>query len=71
MIPRGFRFCLASKARSILWCDLAVVRAVDTAEADTFRVLVVEDFDGVAVEDGDDGAGEVGSRYQTYRKEKP
>jgi hypothetical protein len=29
-------------------------------EADTFRVLVVKDFDGVAVEDGDDGTGEVG-----------
>ena len=24
-------------------------------------VVVVQDFDGVAVEDGDDGAGEVGS----------
>ena len=33
---------------------LALLRAVDPAEADTFRVLVVEDFDGVAVEDADD-----------------
>ena len=40
---------------------LAFLRAVDAAEADAFRVLVVQDFDGVAVEDGDDGAGEVGS----------
>ena len=27
---------------------------------DTFRALVVQDFGGVAVKDGDDGAGEVG-----------
>jgi hypothetical protein len=38
---------------------LAFSRAVDAAEADAFRVLVVEDFDGVAVEDGDDRAGKV------------
>jgi hypothetical protein len=36
---------------------LAFLRAVDTAEADTLRMGVVQDFDGVAVEDGDDGAG--------------
>ena len=41
---------------------LAFLWAVDAAEADTFRVVVVQDFDGVAVEDGDDGAGEVGSQ---------
>jgi hypothetical protein len=34
---------------------LAFLRAVDAAEADTFRVGVVQDFDGVAVEDGDEG----------------
>jgi hypothetical protein len=39
---------------------LFLLRTVDTAEADTFGVLVVQDFEGVAVEDGDDGAGEVG-----------
>ena len=39
---------------------LALFWTVDAAEADTFRVLVVQDFDGVAVEDGNDGAGEVG-----------
>jgi hypothetical protein len=32
---------------------LAFRRAVDPAEADRFRVLVVQDFEGVAVEDGD------------------
>ena len=41
---------------------LAFLRTVNTAEPDTFRVLVVQDFDGVAVEDGDDGAGEVGGK---------
>ena len=30
--------------------------AVDVVEADAFRVLVVQNFDGVAVHDGDDGA---------------
>ena len=29
------------------------------AEPDAFRVLITQDFDGVAVEDGDDGSGEV------------
>jgi hypothetical protein len=36
------------------------LRAIDAAEADTFRMGVVQDFDRVAVEDGDNGAGEVG-----------
>ena len=36
---------------------MTFLRAVDTAEADTLRMGVVQDFDGVAVEDGDDGAG--------------
>jgi hypothetical protein len=39
---------------------LAFLRAVDAVEADTFRVLIVQHFDGVASLDGDDGAGEVG-----------
>jgi hypothetical protein len=34
---------------------LAFLRAVDATEADTFGALVVQDFDGVAVEDGDTG----------------
>ena len=40
---------------------LAFFRTVDAAEADAFRALIVQHFEGVAVEDGDDGAGEVGS----------
>jgi hypothetical protein len=42
---------------------LAFLRAVDAAETDTLRVGVVQDFDGVAVEDGDDGAGEVSCSF--------
>jgi len=42
---------------------LALFWAVDPAEADAFRVLVVQDFEGVAVEDSDDGAGEVRRKY--------
>ena len=40
--------------------DASLLRAVDAVETDAFRVLGVEDFDGVAVEDGNEGAGEVG-----------
>ncbi|HSL05645.1 MAG TPA: hypothetical protein VK901_19145, partial [Nitrospiraceae bacterium] len=36
-------------------------RAVDPDEADTLRVGVVQNLDGVAIENGDDGAGEIGS----------
>jgi hypothetical protein len=36
-------------------------------EAVAFRVLVVEDFDGVTVEDGDDWAGKVRINYKLGR----
>jgi hypothetical protein len=48
---------------------LAFLRAVDPAEADPFGVLVVQNFEGIAVEDGDDGAGEVGKRGIGTNKE--
>jgi hypothetical protein len=35
---------------------LAFLRAVDAAEADAFRVLVVQNFEGVAIEDTGDTA---------------
>lgn len=41
---------------------LFLLRTVDAAEADTFGVLVVQDFEGVAVDDGDDGAGELSGK---------
>jgi hypothetical protein len=37
---------------------LALLRAVDAVQADTFGVVIVQDFERVAVEDGDDLAGE-------------
>jgi hypothetical protein len=33
---------------------LAFLRAIDAADANTLRMGVVQDFDGIAVEDGDD-----------------
>ena len=41
----------------IVAVGLALLRAVDPAEADVFGLLVVQNLDRVAVEDGDDGAG--------------
>ena len=41
-----------AKGLSFLW-------TVDGVEPDAFGVAVVQDFDGVAVEDGDDGPGKV------------
>jgi len=37
---------------------LALLRAVAATEMDAFRMVIVQDFNSVAVEDGDDGAGE-------------
>jgi len=42
---------------------LALFWTVDAVEADTFRVVIVQDFERVAVKDGDDGAGEVRCEY--------
>src|ERR1022692_4579558 len=43
-------------------------RAIYPAEADAVRVLVLQDSDGIAVEDGDDRAGEVGGKDQNRTK---
>jgi len=43
------------KGSYLLW-------AVNVAESDAFRVVVVRDFERVAVEDGNNGAGEAGER---------
>jgi hypothetical protein len=37
--------------------SLALLRAVDAVESDAFGVVIVQDFDSVAIEHGDDGAG--------------
>jgi hypothetical protein len=38
---------------------LAFLRAVDATESDAFGVVVVQDFEGVAVEDGNYRTGDV------------
>ena len=50
----------------LLPVGLALLRAVDTTESDAFSAVVVQDFDGVAVEDTNDGAGEIGSEYRRW-----
>ena len=44
---------------------LAFLRAIDPAEADTFRALVVQGFDSVAVDHSDNSSGEVGGERET------
>ena len=41
------------------YSHLAFLWTVDPAEAETFSMVAVQDFEDVAVKDGDDGAGEV------------
>ena len=43
----------------ILAIGLAFLRAVDAAQADALRMVTVQYFDDVAVDNGDDGAGGV------------
>jgi len=56
------------KASSEAAC-LAFLRAIDATAANAFGVVVVQNFEGVAVEDGDDGTGEVGERGIGKKKE--
>jgi hypothetical protein len=55
---RGSLLGIVAEGLALLW-------AVDATEADTFRMGVVQDFDGVTVEDGDNGASEVGKSRRT------
>ena len=43
-------------------CESAFLLATNPAEAHSLRVGGVQDFDGLAVEDGFNGAGEAGKR---------
>jgi hypothetical protein len=43
----------------LLAVSLAFLWAVDAAEADAFKMVTVQYFDAVAVDNGDDGAGGV------------
>jgi len=47
---------------------LTLLRAVDATEADTFRIGVVQHFDGIAVKDGDDRGG---GSHALKRQERP
>jgi hypothetical protein len=52
--PEAARRCLLRSFAE----GLTTLRAVDATETDTFRASVVQDFDGVSVEDGNDLDGE-------------
>lgn len=43
-------------------CESAFLLATNPADAHSLRVGEVQDFDGLAVEDGFNGAGEAGKR---------
>ena len=53
----------------LLAVGLALLRAVDAVKADTFSLLVVQDFEGVAIEGRKDGASEVSERGIGEKKE--
>jgi hypothetical protein len=42
---------------------LAFLGSIDAVEKNLFGSAIVQDFDGVAIEDGDNGAGEVQREY--------
>lgn len=54
----------------IVAVGLVFLRTVDPTEADTFGAVVVQDFDVVAIEDGDNGAGEVSKRKRGKKEAK-
>ena len=56
----------SARAIDRLALGLTFLGAVDAPETDTFRMLVEQHFEGVAVEDGDDEAGEVGSTDNSW-----
>ncbi len=49
-LPEHELRCRLLRSRAV---GLAFLRAVDAAEPDTFSAVVVQNFDGVAVKDGD------------------
>jgi len=65
VLARGLKsdFLFEDKGRRSLFRSVSVglplLRIVDTVQADAFSAAVVQDFDGVAVEDGENGAGEI------------
>jgi len=51
--------------------SLIPLRAVNPIKADAFRVLVVQDFEGVTVEDGDDGSEKSAARERLAASTQP
>jgi hypothetical protein len=45
---------------------LAFFRTVDAAETDAFSMVTVQDFDGVAIKNGDDSSSVVGSKDNSW-----
>ena len=64
--PKHHRGCRLLGLMAVL---LTFLWAVNAAETDTFGVSVVEDFDGIAVKDGDDEAGEICRKRGTGEKD--
>ena len=48
---------------------LRFLRAVDAIQADALRLFVMQDFDRVAVDNGDDEAGELCRPAFTYKQQ--
>jgi hypothetical protein len=64
---------VANEGARVVWgngCINPLLRAVDAVETDAFSVVVVQDFNGVAVKDGDHGAGEVGNGQRGNEQEQ-
>ncbi len=61
-----------NELRCCLLCSLAerlgFFRAVDAIQADALRLFVVQDFDDVAVDNGDDDAGKLGRPAVNYEQ---
>ena len=66
--------CTEHKLRRSLFrlhpVDVAILRAVDAAETDAFRLSIVQDFDGGVVEKCYDRAGDIGSNGKREKSAK-
>ena len=56
--PQG-PVAVGARRKLMIWIGLVFLRAVDTVEADAFSFSIVEDFEGVTVEEENGGAVEV------------
>jgi hypothetical protein len=51
-----------------LTVGLTLLGAIDAAQSDTFGFVVMQDFYGVAIKDGNEVAGELGKSRNTDKK---